>query len=402
MYKLIIADDEARIRRGLRNSINWAELDIEIIGEAEDGEIALELAKEKMPNIMLVDICMPFVNGLELIKQLKDIVENCIIIIITGFDEFEYIHEALKLKVFDYILKPVNREKLREVVSKAVNELNKIEEKKDYLDWANKQLDENSNAIKRSFLNNWLNGKLEYEYIIKQLKFFNINLGKSIGMMIIKVMERLNLEIHSNGWDKELINFAIINIASELLGKPEDIVSFIDEDSNIIVIGNIENIEEWFKVGTEISEKVHSYINCTVSIEQKKIFKDILGVKDTYKALTHDINKKRNYKPVVLLAIKYIDANYFLNHLSLDSVAENLNLSSSYLSKLLKQETGLSFIDYLTSVRIKRSIDIMSDPTVKIYQIAELVGYNNQHYFCKAFKKITGCSPKEYRGGSNS
>lgn len=402
MYKLIIADDEARIRRGLRNSMNWNELNIEIIGEAEDGEIALNLAKEKMPNIMLVDICMPFVNGLDLIKQLKDIIENCIIIIITGFDEFEYIHEALKLKVFDYILKPVNRDNLKETILKAVNELNKIEEKKNYLQWASRHLDDNLSALKASFLSKWLNGNLQHEDVVKELSFFNINLGKNIGMIAIKVIERLNLDVYSNGWDKELTNFAIINIAGDLLGNPESIISFVDEDNIIIIISNIKNIEVWFKKGSEIADKVNSYIHHNVSIEQKKILNDILGVESAYKDIIHDINKKRNYKPVVQLALKYIDRNYFLNHLNLDSVSENLNLSSSYLSKLLKQETGLSFIDYLTSVRIKRAIDIMSDPTVKIYQIAELVGYNNQHYFCKAFKKITGFSPKEYRGGNNN
>jgi two-component system response regulator YesN len=402
MYRLIIADDEARIRKGLRNSINWNKLNIEIVGEAEDGEIALGIAKEKMPDIMLVDICMPFVNGLELIKQLKDITENCIIIIITGFDEFEYIHEALKLKVFDYILKPVKRDNLKDIILKAVNELNKIEEKKSYLEWANKQLDENLSALKASFFNKWLNGNLEYEYIVKQLNFFNINLGKHIGMMAIRITERMNLDVYSNSWDKGLINFAVINIASELLGDPKSIVSFIDEDNNIIIISNIEDIEEWFRTGNEIIEKVQAYIHYAISIEQRKILDDILGVANTYKGIIHDINKKRNYKPVVLLAIKYIEANYSLNHLNLDRVAEKLNLSPSYLSKLLKQETGLSFIDYLTNVRIKRAIDIMSNPTMKIYQVAEFVGYNNQHYFCKAFKKVMGFSPTEYRGGSNS
>lgn len=400
MYKLIIADDEAKIRRGLRNSINWSELNIDIAGEAEDGEIALKLAKEIDPHIMLVDICMPFVNGLELIKQLKDIRENCIIIIITGFDEFKYIHEALKLKVFDYILKPVSRDNLKETCLKAVQELNKIEEKKNYLEWANNQLDENLNALKASFLNKWLNGKLGYEDVMKELKFFNINLKKNIGMMIIKGIERLNLEVYAASWDKELLNFAIINIASELLAKLEPILVFVDEDNNIIIISNIGNIEEWVKIGNVIGKKVYSYIHYSVVIEQKKILNDILGVKDTYKDIIYDITQKCNYKPVVLLAIKYIDTNYFFNNLNLDTVAEELSLSPSYLSKLLKQEIGLSFIDYLTNLRIKKARDIMSDPTIKIYQIAELVGYNNQHYFCKAFKKIMGFSPTEYRGGN--
>ncbi len=99
------------------------------------------------------------------------------------------------------------------------------------------------------------------------------------------------------------------------------------------------------------------------------------------------------------MAIRYIDVNYYLNDFSLGDVAEKFSVSSSYLSKLLKQEVGLSFIDYLTMFRIKKSICMMDDPKLKIYEIARAVGYNNQHYFCKAFKKVMGVAPTEYRGG---
>jgi two-component system response regulator YesN len=104
VYKLLIADDEAKIRRGLRNVLDWNELNIIVVGEAEDGEIALEKTEKLKPDLILLDICMPFLNGLELIRKIKETEHNCIIIIITGHDEFEYMHEALKLKVFDYLL----------------------------------------------------------------------------------------------------------------------------------------------------------------------------------------------------------------------------------------------------------------------------------------------------------
>ena len=123
-------------------------------------------------------------------------------------------------------------------------------------------------------------------------------------------------------------------------------------------------------------------------------------MKDTYNDLISCINKIAAYKPIVLLAIKYIDTNYNENDLNLSEVAEKFNLSSSYLSKLLKKEAGLSFIDYLTNYRINRSICMMDDPKFKIYEIAEAVGYNNQHYFCKAFKRVMGFAPTEYRGRS--
>jgi two-component system response regulator YesN len=81
-------------------------------------------------------------------------------------------------------------------------------------------------------------------------------------------------------------------------------------------------------------------------------------------------------------------------------VADHMQVSPTYLSKLLKHETGASFVDYLTQVRIKKAIQLMNDPAEKIYEIAEKVGYSNQHYFSTAFKKVLGFSPMEYRRGT--
>ena len=94
-------------------------------------------------------------------------IPNCIIIIITGHDEFEYMHEALKLKVFDYLLKPVQKDALRDTVNKAIQEISKNEEEKVYLDWANRQLDENFDVLKQTFLNNWFKGNFTHEEVLK-------------------------------------------------------------------------------------------------------------------------------------------------------------------------------------------------------------------------------------------
>jgi two-component system response regulator YesN len=402
MYKLLIADDEAIIRKGLRNSINWNELNIEIVGEAEDGEIALKLASELNPHIIMLDICMPFLNGLELIKRLKEANQKCIIIIITGYDQFEYMHEALKLKVFDYILKPVNRENLKDTISKVVQELSKMEQKRNYLDWTNKQVDENLNALRQSFLDNWLKGKLTCQKVMEELNFLKINFEESIGIIAIKVVEKFKLELYIKNWDKELLHFAVINIAYDLLKEFKPVVTFIDEDSNIIIFTNKVNNSKWCDIGNEIEEKIYCYLHYIVVIEQNKILNGIDGVENSYKEVVHNINKKTQYKPVILLTMKYIDINYRVNDLNLQNVADQFNVSPSYLSKLLKQETGISFSDYLTNTRIKKAICFMEDPRMKIYEVAESVGYSNQHYFCKAFKKVIGFSPTEYRGGNYS
>ncbi|MBU3198478.1 response regulator [Clostridium estertheticum] len=400
MYKLLIADDEPRIRKGLRNALNWNEFNIEVVGEAEDGEIALNQTEKLKPDIIFLDICMPFLNGLELIKKLNEKDQNCIIIIITGYDEFEYMHEALKLKTFDYLLKPVPKEVLIDTVNKAIQEIRKNEEKRVYLDWADRRLEENFDMLKQAFLNNWLNGSYEYMEILNELKFFKYNFDAGIEVVVIKVIERLNHEVYSKNWDRELLNFALTNVTLELMKKVKPEITYTDEDNNIIIISNVMNTYEWLNIANEIEKKIYYYLHFTVIIEHKRSISGISGVKNTYNEIIASISKTAAYKPIVLLATRYIDTNYNVNDLSLGDVAEKFNLSSSYLSKLLKKEAGLSFIDYLTKYRINKSICMMDDPKYKIYEIAEAVGYSNQHYFCKAFKKIMGFAPTEYRGRS--
>ncbi|GFP76188.1 response regulator transcription factor [Clostridium fungisolvens] len=400
MFKLMIADDEARIRRGIRKAVAWEQFEIEVVGEAEDGEMALSLAQKTCPDIILLDICMPFLNGLELITKLKASDKECMIIIITGHDEFEYMQQAIKLKIFDYILKPVNKESLKDAIARAIEELKKVRDRRNYLDWVNKQFDNNINTLRHSFVNSWLSGNMPFEAVVNELKFLRINIDNNVGILIIKVLDRFNTEVVSKKWDNRLLSFAIINICYEVLGDFEPIFNYVDNEDNIMIVFNIDNPYEWINIGTSIEEKILKHLKFNILLEQRRISNGIVGIKQAYKSIVNVINEKAMLKPVVLLAIKYIEGNYFSNDLSLEVVAEQFNANPSYLSRIIKQETGSSFIDYLTNLRIKKAIFIMDDPTIKIYQVAEMVGYSNQHYFCKAFKKVMGISPTEYRGGS--
>lgn len=399
MYKLLIADDESRIRKGLRNSFDWENFNIQVIGEAEDGEVALKLTEMLMPDIMLLDICMPFLNGLELIKELKAKDKECLIIVITGHDEFNYMHEALKLQVFDYILKPVNKEELTETLNNAVKELSNREKKKVQLDWTNKQLDENISALEKSFLQNWFSGKLTKDQILNEVDFFKSNIENDITMLFIKPIERLNHEIYSKGWDKELLSFAIANLALEIIEEFKPVFTYIDEKNSIVIICNCCCINEWLHIENTIVDRIYSYLHCNVILQHRKISDSILGIEKNYKEIDKEMDKYKEYKPVVLLATRFINNNYYSKNLSLETISIKFNVSTSYLSKLLKQDTGLSFIDYLTNIRINKAVCMMDDPRLKVYEIAEAVGYSDQHYFCKAFKRVKGYSPSEYRGG---
>ncbi|OOM11760.1 response regulator transcription factor [Clostridium saccharobutylicum] len=399
MWKLIIADDEPKIRRGIRNMINWESYDIEIVGEAEDGEIALEVISEKKPDIVLLDINMPFINGLNLLKKLKNLNTKSLVIIISGYDDFSYVQRALQFNVFDYILKPVNKKNMSEIILKAICRLEEIKREENYKIWVKKQLTNNIDKLRKTFFSEWLDNKLTDDEALAEMNFFNIKFEDNIGIIIIKLIDKMNFEIVNKDWNEDLLEFAISNLLNEEFKDFKNKLIFTDDKKNIILVANINETVNWINTEKRIQVDISKYLKCSVIVKQKEIYGDILKVKNAYTDLINTINEEKKYNPIVLFAIKYIEENYYLNNLSVNEISNKLEVTSSYLSKLIKKETGLSFIDYLTNVRIKQAMCIMRDPVVKIYDVAELVGYSNQHYFCRAFKKIVGVSPTEYKRG---
>lgn len=133
-HKVLVADDEYIIRRGIVKLLHKYE-ELEVVAEAEDGEQALELALQEDISIFFVDINMPFVNGLQFIEKLKQVRPKAIVNIITGYDKFEYVRQALRLGVFEYILKPLNEEAFHETIHKILDAIGKKNEEENYLNW---------------------------------------------------------------------------------------------------------------------------------------------------------------------------------------------------------------------------------------------------------------------------
>lgn len=131
MYKLILVDDEEEVRRGVLKKIEWNKYGFEIVGEAENGREALDIAEKVTPDVVVTDIKMPFMDGIRLTEELKERFPATKTIIFTGFDEFEYAHKAIKLNVVEYVLKPISSKEFIEVLIKTKERLdNDIEQKK--------------------------------------------------------------------------------------------------------------------------------------------------------------------------------------------------------------------------------------------------------------------------------
>ena len=117
-YKVLLVDDEEEVRNAIEQRINWEELGFEVIGKAQNGVKAMEIAEKLQPDVVITDIKMPYMNGLELARNLKEENPGVRILILTGFDEFEYAKEAVHLEIEEYILKPINANELSQTIKK--------------------------------------------------------------------------------------------------------------------------------------------------------------------------------------------------------------------------------------------------------------------------------------------
>lgn len=122
-YKVLLVDDEEEVRNAIEQRINWEELGFEVIGKAQNGVKAMEIAEKLQPDVVITDIKMPYMNGLELARNLKEENPGVRILILTGFDEFEYAKEAVHLEIEEYILKPINANELSECLKRLKNVL---------------------------------------------------------------------------------------------------------------------------------------------------------------------------------------------------------------------------------------------------------------------------------------
>lgn len=360
--KLLIVDDEPIVREGLKNNIDWNNMNLEVIGCASDGRSALELFTLNRADIVLTDIRMPFMDGLEMTKEVKKVDPLTVVILLSAYDDFKYAQEAIRLGAFDYILKPIDIDILKTTVKRAVDKrrevLNKEKEtlpllnkedlkfyKAEYFKYPLKLEDELAKAVKRGdsalafniFNNIW------HEFIYKG---YSVDFIKRWGLELVAVVTRSIIEIGEN---------------ADILFKNTDPWKQISE------LKTKDKIHDWMQ---NIIEAVCEYVYLSKNTKNKKLIE---------------------------MAVKMIHENYSDENISLNSIAEKLYITPNYLSTLFKNEMGITFSDYLTEYRIEKAKELLKDIRIKIYEISGAVGYTDSHYFSKIFKNMTGLTPKEYR-----
>ncbi len=175
-YKVFIVEDEVTTREGIRDNVDWGSMGFELCGEASDGEIALAQIETLQPDVIITDIKMPFMDGLQLCKIIREYMSWMKIIIISGYDDFHYAQTAIKLGVSEYLLKPVSVQDLRSVLTRVATTLDREKSERAYLKQLSSQVEDNLFLLREKFLLRLVTGGESSITAIEQSQHLGLNI----------------------------------------------------------------------------------------------------------------------------------------------------------------------------------------------------------------------------------
>lgn len=394
MWKVLIADDEPKIRKGLRCTLETFGLPLVVCAEAKNGLEALEKTREFKPDILMVDICMPKLSGIKFLEEIKKLGFDGKMIIISGFNEFSYAKQAISLGVSNYLLKPIAEEELYTVVSDIIEELRETQKSRKFVELMRQQIRQNELYLRDVFFNDWLDGNLSPTEWQEQMEILGMEIPNTVTVILVSVQADYAGRMTGGALPEELYKMTLEKLVRDLLGEYKPVYVFMNRYQDVVGImgGCREEIDRLHgRVLSEMEKLVGG--QCCVQI-RNCLQKELPGI---YEIMRTHARKILECRPIVLEARKYIYAHYEDRDLDLTQVADAIGCNSSYLSRMMKQELGISFKDFLTNLRIGKAIQLMKDNRLSLNQIAGMVGYSNQHYFSAAFKNCQGVSPSEFR-----
>lgn len=238
MIGVLIVDDEYLIRDIIKDSVNYEALGFEITGEAEDGMQALKKVEELAPQLIILDINIPFINGIELSKIVKEKYPDIKIVILTGYSEFEYAKECIKIGVSDYVLKPIDPDNFRRILLDIKNDITKETNQKQYLNKLEKEVRSSSDVIKEHFLNKLiLERTLTEAFITEQMLKFDLNLHEK--EIVVATIYIDNIQYKWDGdEDRKLYRYAVLNLSGEIFSELKSSTVFCGPDNHIICIAS--------------------------------------------------------------------------------------------------------------------------------------------------------------------
>ncbi|MBV7275138.1 response regulator [Clostridiaceae bacterium UIB06] len=426
MIKVLIVDDEKLERKSLKSIISNKYNDEITLFEAKNGREAIQICDMEKPDIVITDIRMPGIDGIQVIKKIKSFLPNTYFLILTAYDYFDFAKEAIECGVKEYILKPFDREALLKKIDYAIRYINVEREKLKNQVEIEEKMGNFIPVLESELIYCIVNGNLnsiEYE---SYMGYLGINFNKGY-CIVARIDESQNqsekkLKMKIGDYLKETVSrnnrlvssYKFIKYITFFMDCDEHLTDYeIVEDSINISKSMAYEIRKRFNTSVTVGigsvcnsiESIHtSYLEACKCIEVKQNNVDVIHYNDLDKRDVNglsDIENKVQYKEIFSRVINYISENYNKD-ISLEKTAKKFNLSSYYFSRTFREVFGKTFSEKLTSIRMDKAKELLDKEDSNIKDVCYEVGYNDPNYFSKAFKKCVGMNPSEYKNKKSS
>ncbi len=422
MLKLLIADDEAYVREYMKTVLDWEGLGITICGCARDSAKAIEIAEKEMPDMALLDINMPGMDGLELTEHLLNKSPDMVIAFVTGYSEFEYARKALQLGAEEYILKPFSPEELEGAVRRLKLKIEKrIQERCDSR--------KDREVLRESLLKEMLSSRDFLNISDWKERMKRIGVECPYGCFLAAWME-IHFTDKVQEPDMGLWKFSICNILEEYPVISETVLYVTDGGTNrigLLVNGSKESLslEKLKGYFGDVQKIIWDYLKLLVTIgvgEEKdsleKLYDSVREAESAcktqelkgtgklyfYKEVQAERKKPRSRRAEEIISAveEAVRENYQESDLTVEKIAELVFLDASYIRRIFSKYRGCTVVDFLTEYRMQEAKRLLETGNLSVSQAAEQVGYMDPGYFTKCFKKHFGVTPSNYLDFSHS
>lgn len=329
----MVVEDELWIREALIDMIHKVKR-LHVVGASSNGLEAWEMATELMPTFIVTDIMMPKKDGLWLISKIHKNKLPIISIIISGYDNFAYAQTAMRFGVTDYVLKPVKEHELVDALERSIAKLGQSNFSREYLLQIN------------DFMNKATSGDDHF------------HLFSELDKLIVGIYQNLSFDI-------PVLKGILLLFSNKLYDLIQEVDTSFQLDE-LPSVHNLDTIRVYFKY-----------------ILEQWLIRDLKDDKMTNRKVLQEI-------------CDHINSNYSQSY-TLAEMAEKSHSSVSHFSIQFKKYTGKTLVEYINHVRIEKSKELLLEPDLKVYDVAELVGYETLTYFNRVFKRIVGVSPSDYK-----
>lgn len=385
MDKLLIVDDDYLVREGLQVAIDWQSIGLEVVGTAENGAVGLEKVKELKPDLIIADVRMPVMDGLQMAKTLFDEKADLAIIAYSGYKDFENARRALDSGVAGFLLKPIESEELLNRVGEVMQKLH--EKRRD-----NRMLGQFISSLP----------------IVRQQQFETLIKDKEMQKSASEQLALLGVRLPSAG--TLIYVYTDTPYIKTFIGKAEEILSAYVNASEVFpdraVILTSASLSYVREEITKLLERSLKETDARFPVAAAAFDGDIHGAYLKAKELSKNTlftvinavvteNKNVHLKKVVRDALQIIERDYN-KKISVKSVADMLYTSESHLMHEFKGQVGKTFNECLTDFRILKAQELLLKGDMRIGEVAYAVGYNDVKYFGQVFRDYLGCTPSEW------